>query len=84
MTTVPLPSLPQRPIPSLGDDGNAESDTPSTEMRGLIFVSLARPAMKQEEETEEIDRPVEHSYSDERVAAVQIFQDRSKSSLSGT
>lgn len=40
--------------------------------------------MKEEEETEETDRPVEHSYSDERVAAVQIFQDRSWSSLSGT
>jgi hypothetical protein len=73
MTTVPLPTLSSRP-PNPGQ----ESSDQKTELQGLVFVSLSNDTSPEVTEGEDQDiKP--HSFSDERVGAIQIFRDTCES-----
>jgi hypothetical protein len=73
MTTVPLPTLTSRP-PNSGQ----EASNQKTELQGLVFVSLSNDTSSEVHENEDQDiKP--HSFSDERVGAIQIFRDTCKS-----
>lgn len=75
MTTVPLPSLPSRPPKS-----DADQTSTDTELQGLVFVSLSSDTSAETNEGEGEIQEVKptHSYSDERVGAIQIFRDTCK------
>ena len=72
MTTVPLPTLSSiSPTPVL------EAFDEKTELQGLVFVSLSNDTSPDVNEGEDQDvKP--HSFSDERVGAIQIFRDTCK------
>jgi hypothetical protein len=72
MTTVPLPTLSSRP-PNPGQ----ESSDQKTELQGLVFVSLSNETSSEVMEGEDQDTKP-HSFSDERVGAIQIFRDTCK------
>ena len=73
MTTVPLPTL-SSVSPTPVQDASEEK----TELQGLVFVSLSNDASSELNEGEDQDvKP--HSFSDERVGAIQVFRDTCKS-----
>jgi hypothetical protein len=76
MTTVPLPTLTSRP-PNAGQ----EASNQKTELQGLVFVSLSNETSSEVMEGEDQDTKP-HSFSDERVGAIQIFRDTCKSQYS--
>jgi hypothetical protein len=74
MTTVPLPSLPLRPAPPFSETDISAGDI-HTEIKGLVFVSLGSQSSGDQDGENAKEKP--HSFSDERVAVVQILQDQS-------
>jgi hypothetical protein len=69
MTTVPLPTPPSRP-----PNSDQEASVQKTELQGLVLVSLSNDTSSEVQESEDQDiKP--HSFSDERVGAIQIFRD---------
>ena len=76
MTTVPLPTLSSRPPSS-----DQEASDQKSELQGLVFVSLNNESSPEVNEGEEQETKP-HSFSDERIGAIQVFRDTCKSQYS--
>ena len=70
MTTVPLPTLSSSP-PTWEP---VEVSDQKTEFQGLVFVSLSNDTSSEVDEGEDQETKP-HSFSDERVGAIQVFRD---------
>lgn len=73
MTTVPLPTLSSSP-PIWERE---EVSDQRTEFQGLVFVSLSNDTSSEVDEGEDQETKP-HSFSDERVGAIQVFRDTCK------
>ena len=77
MTTVPLPTLSSSP-PIWERE---EVSDQKTEFQGLVFVSLSNDTSSEVDEGEDQETKP-HSFSDERVGAIQVFRDTCKFKIS--